>query len=160
MITAAVAGVSAAKSVASGISSYLSSYDHVKDAERQAKNALAFTAAAAGSSNAFQFLKGMSGQHGAVTVLPQPGITEGGTASGWASPPARQDAERKYQSLRPKFEGNGLPNPDGTTPTTGNDPITGQPTATRPAEAGMTVPMMVLLVGLAIGAYLLSKRGT
>lgn len=158
MLPAAVAGVSAAKKVTSAATTYLASYNHATDRQRQATNTLAYNAATApgGSVAAFMFLKGRSGKFGLIAnVPPIPGVTGGGAIGGWASPPARDDANAKYTALAPKYESGTLP--VGTGQRTGNDPVTGQAPATA-GLGGSSVWMWVIAAGIGIALLIGVKR--
>lgn len=162
---AAIAGAPAAvKGVKSAVK-YFDSYDHAKDELRQQTNARAYALAAAtpGNVEAFKFLKGMSGKYGSIPQGPVPNVTDGGFSSGWASPPAREDALRKYRALAPRYETGAsvaIADPDGRTSVGGVDPVTGQPTSAVPAPlfAGMG-PALLLIGALVVVAMLSKSRG-
>lgn len=89
------------KSVVKSVTGVFAKYDKDKDANRRATNARAYDLARATHEvMATRFLQGRSGKYGTLQVGPLTGITAGGLIGGWASPPAREDAEQKYDALK------------------------------------------------------------
>lgn len=145
-VGAAKAIVSGAKSAVKAVTHAFDSYDHDKDAGRRKTNAGVYDLARATHEQAaYDFLRGMSGKFGKVAILapvPPANITADKVptfASGWASPPAREDAFQKQAALKA----------DGY-----DQPTLAQQAAaaatSRPAKLGFGLLVGLALVGVAM----------
>jgi hypothetical protein len=151
----AAAAVTYAVPVIGKIGSALGSYDKEKDEDRRRGNAeVDAIARSTKNKNAYLWMLARSGRAGTVIVPGDVGGGRGaGSYEGWASEPARDDAWKRYQALKPIFEPqtqfSGNESPD--------EKVAEREQAQAIAQAGSWVGVIVV-VGLLVGALLLGGR--